>query len=334
MAQKYDISPEKEGSKLQFFRRQFLETPKPVKPGEVDLTGKTALVTGCNGGVGLECCRQLRALGLSRLILAVRDTDKGQRAVDDLAKAPHPHSTMEVWKLDMSSYESIGLLVERAKSLDRIDIVVLNAAITRLNWTCNQATGHEENIQVNYLSTMLLTTQLLPVLKSKIPVQAGPSRLVIVTSDAAAWTTFPEQDEDPLLPALDKPGKIDMTNRHFTSKLMQLFFLQELANRVPPTTAIITATTPGLVHSTMSTRDLQGTVAGFFSRIALRLIGYSPEVGARQLVDASAETPSPIVYQPKGKLISERLWRETMLELSFANVEDIIRQAGNIDGNN
>ncbi|KAK8139362.1 retinol dehydrogenase 12 [Apiospora sp. TS-2023a] len=367
MADTFDISPEKEGGMNQFLCRQFCETPKAVRPDEVDLRGKTALVTGCNGGIGLECCRQLRSLGLSKLIMAVRDEAKGQRAMEDLAKTTQPpNSTMEVWKLDLSSYKSINQLVERAKALGRLDFVILNAGITRQHWVCDETTGHEENIQINYLSMVLLTIQLLPVLKSKILSQGGPSRLVIVTSDAASWTPFPEQNENPLLPAFDKPGNVHMLHRYYTSKLLQQFFLQELTRRVPHSTAVITATTPGLVHSTEMNRDLKGTALGLVGRIAVRIVGYSPTVGAHQLVDAAVKhgdeihgqylcsqkpkpwvyfllpkilaltnyilfafSLAPIIYKPEGKLVADRLWRETMAELSFAGVEGIINQIGN-----
>ncbi|KAI1878937.1 hypothetical protein JX265_003114 [Neoarthrinium moseri] len=321
MATNFDISPEKEATFMQFFYRQFFVTPSPVT--DVDLREKLAVVTGSNGGIGLECCRQLLALGLSKLILAVRDKSKGH-----------------VWELDMSSYDSIGAFVERAQSLERLDILILNAGITGLHFTTNPSTGHENNVQINYISTALLAIQILPVLKSKIAAQQQPSRMVIVSTDASAWTSFPEQESDPLLPSFDVPGKIDMTTRYYTSRLLGQFFLLDLAKRVPSSVAVINAATPGLVYGTASQRDIQGTFEGRIKKFATRIMGYSPEVGARQITYAAlkydraihgqylcsqkVKPMAPIIYTSKGQQISERLWRETMMELSFANVEQIL----------
>ncbi|TVY75553.1 Short chain dehydrogenase sol3 [Lachnellula suecica] len=344
MTKDCDISPEKEGSFLQFLYRQLFITPSPVSPEDINLQGKTEIVTGSNGGIGLECCQQLGDLKLSELILAVRDETKGQEAAATLFKVL-PSMSTEVWLLDMSSYDSIASFVERTTSLQRLDIVILNAGITRQYFQLDPTTGHEENIQVNYLSTALLALKLFPVLKSKITVQQQPSRMVIVTTDAAAWTPFPEQNSDPLLPAFDKPDRVDMLNRYYTSKLLQQFFLIELTKRVPASVAVIVATTPGFVYGTQSQRDLKGTLKGLVGRIGTRIIGYSPEVGARQLTDAAVKHGSeihghylcsqkpkplaPIIYTSKGVQISKRLWRETMADPSFTGVEQVLKELAN-----
>jgi NAD(P)-dependent dehydrogenase (short-subunit alcohol dehydrogenase family) len=286
MATEFDISPEKEASFTQFLYRQFFTPPSIVSPEKVNIRGKTAIVTGSNGGIGLECCRQLGDLGLTKLIIAVRDESKGREAAANLSFKKESLN-IEVWKLDMSSYDSIIAFVEKTASLERIDIVILNAGITRQQFSLHPATGHEENIQINYLSMVLLAIKLLPVLKSKIPVQQGPSRMVIVSTDAAPWSTFPEQESDPLLPAFDIPGKFDMVNRYYTSRLLGQFFLHELTRRVPFSTAVIVITTPGLVYGTAAQRDLKGTFKGLIAITGIRILGYSPKVGASQLTDAA-----------------------------------------------
>lgn len=94
----FDITPEKEASKLQFLRRQFFGAPPAVSRHDVDLSGKTAIITGANSGIGLECARQLLDLGLSKLIIAVRDEVKGDAARKALAaaKALEPNQIIEV----------------------------------------------------------------------------------------------------------------------------------------------------------------------------------------------------------------------------------------------
>jgi NAD(P)-dependent dehydrogenase (short-subunit alcohol dehydrogenase family) len=186
MSPAFDISAEKEASISQYLYRQLFVKPPAVSRRDVDLSGKTAIVTGSNIGLGLECARQLLDLGLSKLILAVRDDAKGEAARTNLSAGRSLEAgAIEVWKLDLSAYDSITKFAERASSLERLDIAVLSAGVYKVNMTFNAATGYEEDVQVNYLSTALLTILLLPVLKAKKSGTA-PGRLTIISSDTAA----------------------------------------------------------------------------------------------------------------------------------------------------
>jgi NAD(P)-dependent dehydrogenase (short-subunit alcohol dehydrogenase family) len=186
MSPAFDISAEKEASISQYLYRQFFVIPPAVSRRDVDLSGKTAIVTGSNIGLGLECARQLLDLGLSKLILAVRDEAKGEAARTNLSTGRSLEAgAIEVWKLDLSAYDSVTKFAERASSLERLDIAVLNAGVYKVNMTFNAATGYEEDVQVNYLSAALLTILLLPVLKAKKSGTA-PGRLTIISSDTAA----------------------------------------------------------------------------------------------------------------------------------------------------
>ena len=108
MSRPFDISPEKEASTSQYLYRQLFVTPPVLSKSKFNLTGKTAVVTGSNIGLGLECVRQLLDLGLSKLILAVRDESKGETACKELSTGRgRAAGAIEVWKLDLSSYDSI-----------------------------------------------------------------------------------------------------------------------------------------------------------------------------------------------------------------------------------
>lgn len=173
----------------QYLFRQFFVTPKAVSRSEVDLSGKTAIVTGSNIGLGLECSRQLLDLGLSKLVLAVRDETKGETARASLREGRKlEDSIIEVWKLDLSSYDSVTKFAERARTLEHLDIAVLNAGVYKVEFTTNTVTGYEEDVQVNYLSTALLTILLLPIIKAKKVGESG--RITIVSSDTAGVCTF------------------------------------------------------------------------------------------------------------------------------------------------
>ncbi|KAI1456432.1 NAD(P)-binding protein [Annulohypoxylon moriforme] len=339
MEEAFDVSPEKEGSILNFFYRQLTQTPAVIEG--VNLEGKTAIVTGSNVGVGLECSRQLLDLGLSKLILAVRSEVKGQAAAADLTAGRNLNEdAIVVWHLDHSSYDSIVSFVEKTKTLDRLDIAILNVGIMTTSAKLNPSTGHEETIQVNYLSMALLAILLLPVMKSKLPQQQQPSRITIVSSDASAWARFEERNENPLLFSFDRVGNTDMIERTFVSKLLCQFFLVELARKVPLSVAVINASTPGMVYDSQISRDTAQTFSGKVAEVFRRRIGYTSAVGSRMIVDAAVrhgeethgqylnfqkvKPMAPVVYTADGERIRNQLWKETMDEFSFAGVKDII----------
>jgi len=270
-----------------YLYRQLTYKPVPVK--DVDLKGKTAIITGSNSGVGFQTARQLLELGLSRLILAVRNEEKGERAAGKLTADLNLDKSIvvvEVWKLDLSVYDSVVSFAERAeRSLQRLDFVVLNAgAWTPLGRVFNEYTGHDEVVQVNYLSTALLAILLLPVIaKFK---NAQPTRIMFTLSEVAAFTPFRERTKMPLLAGLDQQGDVDATDRMFVSKLLGQFFVAKLAKIVPPSVAVINSTSPGAVHSTGFNRDFAKTFAGALTVRMQRWLANSPDVGARMITDA------------------------------------------------
>jgi len=289
MGTKLDVTPEKQASVPRFFYNQL--TVKPVPVQGVSLAGKTALVTGSNTGVGLETSRQLLDLGLSKLILAVRSEERGQTAKKKLSAGRNlSDDSIEVWKLDQSDYDSVIAFAERTKSLPRLDIVVLNIGIANATRVFNPKTGHDEMIQVNYLSTALLTILLLPVVKEKRAAQGGPSRITIVSSEVAAWTAFKEKKSFPLLASLDhKNAKVDPLDRMMVSKLLGQFFLSYLASIVPPSVVVINAASPGSVHDSEFNREHDKTFSGAIAKVVMRRLANTAAVGARMITDAAVK---------------------------------------------
>ncbi|KAF4954601.1 hypothetical protein FSARC_12073 [Fusarium sarcochroum] len=340
MATSFDITPEKRATALSFLKRQFFRKTPAVTKAEVDLTGQTAIVTGSNVGLGFECSRQLLELGVSKLILAVRNTAKGEAAMEKLVTLLSIKSqTLEVWQLDMSVYESITQFAERVKTLDRLDIFVHNAGISNQKLHLNPNTGYDEVIQTNYLSSVLLTVLLLPILKGKNS-PTSPGRFTLVSSETAAWAAFKEKDKVPLLPEFKKTENHDAPDRYWTSKLLGLLFLSELAKRVPSSVAVVNAANPGMCYGSNLTGDWDGVGAVIFG-ILNRLIGRSAPLGARALVDGAVrhgpkshcqyledgklQPMPPLVYSVEGEKIASQLWEETMSELAFANVAETIK---------
>lgn len=284
MATKFDISPEKRASQFQFFYRQLFVTPPPVLRRDVDLAGKTAIITGANGGIGLETARQLLDLGCA-VILAVRDERKGDIACQELSNGRNIAPEMiRIWKLDLSSYDSILAFAERAKHLESLDIAILNAGVYKATESFSP-TGYEEGIQINFLSNMLLTVLLLPIIKEK-RVGNSPGHICVVSSDTAAWSRLEERSSDPLLSAFKhKMPTWDMADRYGTTKLLGQLFLVELAKRISPSVVTLSCANPGFCHGSELARETHGLVR-FIYKIQSYFLSRSSSVGARTLITA------------------------------------------------
>ncbi|KAL7918079.1 hypothetical protein ACQKWADRAFT_324096 [Trichoderma austrokoningii] len=309
-------------------------------PKDVNLRGKTAIITGSNIGLGFECAGQLLDLGLSKLIIAVRSEAKGEEAKKLLLSGRDPTKppTIQVWKLDLSSYDSIMAFAERTKSLERLGITINNAGLMKKTYEKAHSTGHEETFQVNYLGQALFTLLLLPFIKEKNSLEQ-PGRLILISSDTAAWAEFKGKNSDSLFAGLDNPQLFDGSDQYFTSKLLSQLFLTELVKRVPPSVAIINAPNPGLCKSSL-VRDYGSIFERMFVYLFKLVLGRDGSVGARAFTDAAVKQDTeshgqyledgkvqpmvPIVYGLEGERIAEKLWEETMNEFAFAKAADIV----------
>ena len=273
---------------LKFLYRQFFLTPSKADPQQSKLRGQTGIVTGSNIGLGLEASRQLLELGLSHLILAVRSKERGDNARIELAREA-PGAKIEVWDLNMSNYDSIAQFSQRCATLPRLDLVILNAGIFKPELEINKVTGHDEVVQVNYLSTVLLAVQLLPVIDKKNSSRSKPGSITIVGSETAEWARFKEQKESPIFPAFQNPKYFDMEDRYYTSKLLQEIALIEICRTVPSSKGIVNLVNPGFCYgSGLHTEVTQRfRILGIVFTFAKRMIGRSTSVGARTLVDAA-----------------------------------------------
>lgn len=267
-----------------FFNNQFRAKPQWPDPN-TSLSGKTAIITGGNTGLGYEAALQLLGLKLSHLILAVRSPEKGEAAATNLRQL-YPKASVEVWQLDMSMYDSIQAFARRVESqLSRIDIVILNAGLIKLTFATVKSTGHEECLQVNYLSTVLLAILLLPTLKAKGPPGGQPAHLTIVSAALTLAAKFPNRDANPLLPSFDDPKTFDNQEHYNSSKLLAHMFLWKLVDYVSADDVIVNLADPAWVKGTELVRDVKGGMKVGVKLFAA-LTGRTKKVGASCLVDA------------------------------------------------
>ncbi|RFU32946.1 hypothetical protein B7463_g3369, partial [Scytalidium lignicola] len=335
---KSDSLPPIRDSDLKYFlRTQIWTKPKPPPPS-TSLAGSTALITGSNGGIGLECARVLLGLNLSHIILGVRNVEKGEVAASSLRKA-HPQAKVEAWTLDMASYESIQTFTQRCSNLSRLDIVILNAAIFNVDFVVNRSTGHEETFQVNCLSTTLLAILLLPMLKSKSPAHA-PGRLTLVSSTLALRADFPNQSSVPLIPSLDDRKVFDGPRQYSLSKMLVLMLMVKISASVSANDVVVNAVGPAVTGGS-SKLDRN---ASPFMRIVVGVLkvlaAHTPKQAAWLYVNGGVVRGKEshgcfiingdiypfhaLMVTSEGQRTMDQLWKETLEELKFAGVEEIL----------
>ncbi|KAK1954526.1 short chain dehydrogenase [Colletotrichum sublineola] len=337
MTSSIDLPPLTGGAAKIFFASQLCSKSKArMPPKDLSLAGQTIIISGANAGLGFTCAGQLLDHRLSRLIIAVRSVEKGEAAAETLRKK-YPGAIIEVWALDMVSYKSIQSFADRCSTLSRIDAVILNAGVSKQDFSLSPH-GHEEMVQVNYLSTTLLSVLLLPVLKAK-KVSGKASKLTIVSSGSTFGAKFLEHDKVPLLAALNDKNNFDAVDRYQTSKLLGQLTITKLASYIPKEDVVVNLVDPGLTKGSSLHQNLNLAYQAVMGTVKA-VTGRTLEEGASTYLDAAVvrgdEThgsylmdwkihPFPaFVYTPEGKASANRLWHETLQELDFAGVRLIL----------
>jgi retinol dehydrogenase-12 len=265
-----------------FLWNQWAFKPKPVATSKT-LEGKTILITGANIGLGFETARELATHKPSRLILGVRNAEKGETAKESILKTS-PEVEINVWTLDYNSYDSLIAFAKRVASLDHLDYVLLNAGIKMMEYQVSDG-GHEMNVRINHLGTSLLSLLLLPTLQASAKFTGKPSRLTIVTSEGHFWVPFHERTAPNILARMDEKEAFGVAmQRYYTSKLLNILWTRELASRIDSKEIIINTVNPGFCYSGLHRHEKTGVI-----KIVLWLFGWTSEQGGHCLADALVE---------------------------------------------
>jgi NAD(P)-dependent dehydrogenase (short-subunit alcohol dehydrogenase family) len=130
-----------------------------------DLTGRLAIITGANSGLGFGLTERLAAAG-AEVVLAVRNREKGEDAITRLT-ALVPTAKLSIRLLNLSSLESVAAFAaESAKDGRPIDILINNAGVMAPPQRGTTDDGFELQFGSNYLGPFALTAQLLPLLRA------------------------------------------------------------------------------------------------------------------------------------------------------------------------
>ena len=234
-----------------------------------DQAGKIIVVTGATSGIGLAAATTFAERG-ARVVLAVRDKYKGERAAAEI-RGRNPNTTVSVEQLDLTSLASVAACAARIdEKLPRVDVLVNNAGLGKQPRRSVTVDGFEQQFGVNHLGHFALTAQLVPAL-----LRAGQPRVVTVASVA------------------HRRGRIRWNDPNFStgykgntaysqSKLANLMFALELAARAKAqgSRLMSLAAHPGLAM----TGFIAATGLPWWMQqggtLAMRLIGQSAEAGS------------------------------------------------------
>lgn len=204
-------------------------TAEEVTAG-LDLRGKTAVITGCNSGIGFEAMRVLAMRG-AHVIGTARTLDKGREACGKIKGKTTPVV------LELTDFSSVVACADaiRAMNVD-IDMLILNAGITLLDW--QQVNGLEKQFVVHHLGHFILTQRLLD------RVIAAPQGRV-VTVGSGNHRDAPEGG----IQFDDLSGRNWYRRSYAHSKLANGLFSLELSQRLRNTRATSNCLSPGPVDT-------------------------------------------------------------------------------------
>jgi len=190
-----------------------------------DLSGKTAVVTGGNGGLGLESAKALAGAG-AHVVMAARNQDKAQAAYDEIV-SEYPDASLEIVELDLASQESTkAAAASIAAAHPQIDILINNAGLMALPERRTED-GYEMQFGVNHLGHWTFTSGLMPSLLA-----AERARVVTVTSTAHHSGKPVDPDNVTMegsYSAWGSYGRAKLANYHFALGLQREFEQRGLA---------------------------------------------------------------------------------------------------------
>jgi NAD(P)-dependent dehydrogenase (short-subunit alcohol dehydrogenase family) len=295
-----------------------------------DQRGRTAVVTGANGGLGLSTARALAAAG-AEVVIAARNQDRAAEAMDRIRDGV-PDARLSLVELDLGSLDSVRAATEQILAAHQtLDLLVNNAGVMGIP-EGRTADGFEMQFGVDHLGHFALTARLLPAL-----LEASAARVVTVTSTAHHMGRAVDPD-NPNLDGRYGPwrayGQAKLANFHFGLGLDRLF-------RDVGASAASLIAHPGLSNTELQAVSVKETGGGLSQRFFLmlaRTVGMSPGEGAlsqlRAATDPGAKggefygplfvNSGPPVRKPVLRRLGisraiEKLWqvseRETGLEL-------------------
>lgn len=244
-----------------------------------NLSGKTALITGANSGIGYEAARLLAMRG-AHVALAVRNTAKGGKAAREIRSAV-PQADLAVMDLDLASLASIRSFAALFMAgHGRLDLLINNAGVMALPRR-ETADGFEMQFGTNHLGHFALTGLLLPMLQ-----KTAGARVVTVSSGLHRTGQINFDD-------LQGERSYSKWGAYGQSKLANLLFTYELQRRLTAAGSSVksVAAHPGYAATNLQYGGSDRSDSSLQTRlmhVLNKVIAQSAEMGALPTVYAAA----------------------------------------------
>jgi NAD(P)-dependent dehydrogenase (short-subunit alcohol dehydrogenase family) len=246
-----------------------------------DLSGRTTVVTGANGGLGLETARALAGAG-AEVVMAARNQERAAEAMKQI-RTGLPDASLKLVALDLGSLDSVRKAVEEILGAhETLDLLVNNAGVMGIPER-KTADGFEMQFGVDHLGHFALTALLMPAL-----LRAPAARIVTVTSTAHLMGRA-VNPENPHLHGRYGPWRAyvqaKLANFHFGLGLDR-----KLRDAGAPAASMIAH--PGLSNTELQAVSVEETDGGLSQRFFLRLarsVGMSPAEGALSQLRAGTD---------------------------------------------
>jgi len=208
-----------------------------------DQSGRTAVVTGANSGLGYVTARELARRG-ARVVLACRDETRGRAALTRLRREL-PEAQAELRLLDLADLTSVRRFAGELPH-ERIDLLVNNAGLMAVPFA-RTADGFEMQFGVNHLGHFALTGLLLERLR------AAPAPRVVAVSSLAHFLSGVDLDD----PNYRRRRGYRPMRAYGASKTANLLFVRQLARRAARDTAAFGQLTAAAAHPGFADTELQ-----------------------------------------------------------------------------
>ncbi|MQY07050.1 SDR family NAD(P)-dependent oxidoreductase [Actinomadura macrotermitis] len=233
---------------------------------------RIAVVTGATSGIGKEIARALAREGF-RVGIVGRNEVRAAAAAADLA-ASAPGARIDSFLADLSIRAEVRRLAGRlCERYPRLDVLVNNAGVHTLRAKVS-VDGFDRMVATNHLGPFLLTNLLLDRLRG-----SAPARVVMVASEAHRQAGLKD------VANLAEPGAYGPAGSfrvYARTKLLNILFTQELAERLRGTGVTVNAVCPGMVATGLA-REIPGS-RRFGPVLARTPVLRTPEQGARMAV--------------------------------------------------
>jgi len=247
--------------------------------------GKVALITGGTSGIGKATATALAAMGADVVVVG-RDPERGERAAAEIRAQTGGRVDLALANL-ASQAEVRNLAAEFKRRYDRLDVLVNNAGLVQSTRT-ETPDGLETTFATNHLAPFLLTNLLQDLLE-----KSAPSRVVTVSSEAERWGNIDFDD-------LQSKKKYRGFPVYGMTKLANIMFTYELAERLKGTGVTATCMHPGAVNTRFGTNN-SGPMTILFR--AFKPFMRTPDQGADTVIWLAS---SPDVEGVSGRYYSDR----------------------------